>query len=75
MNTQTIIDEIKGVLGNLEFPARKDEIIDHAQKQGASAETVQTLQNAPVQKYDSIGDLLSKLPVVGNLEGEIEKFL
>jgi len=75
MNTQTIIDEIKGVLGNLEFPARKDEIIDHAQKQGASAETVQTLQQMPDQKYNGIEDLLSKIPVVGNIEGEIEKFM
>lgn len=75
MNTQTIIEEIKGLFGNLQFPARKDEVVDHAKQQGASPETMQTLREMPDQKYNGIEDLLSKIPVVGNLEGDIEEFM
>jgi hypothetical protein len=75
MNTQTIMGEIKGLCGNLEFPARKDEVVEHAQQHNASPETVQTLEQMPDQKYNGIEDLLAKIPGVGNIETEIEKFI
>jgi len=74
MDTQTIIGEIKSVLANLNFPAHKDEVVAQAEQQGCSQETQQTLQKLPDQKFNSLQDILSKLPI-GNLEGEVEKFL
>ncbi len=75
MDTQTIMSEIKGMLGNLDFPARKNDVINHAQQQGASQETVQALQeHLPQQKFNGVQDILSKMPF-GNIGEDIEKFL
>ncbi len=75
MDTQTILSEIKGLIGNLDFPARKNDVINHARQQGARQETVQALQeHLPSQKYDGVEDIMSKLPF-GNMSEEIDKFL
>ncbi len=74
MDIQKITSDITNLLGDLNFPAHKDAIVTHAQATGASPDTVQALQQLPAQNYNSLEELVSKLPMQG-IEGEIAKFI
>jgi hypothetical protein len=74
MNTQAIVSEIESVVSGIQFPAHKDDVVSHAQEQGASQETVQTLQKLPSQHFGSMQEILSRLPME-QIEGRIGRFL
>lgn len=71
MDTQTIIADIQSALQNLSFPARKQEVIDHAHMNGARGESIDLLRELPNQKFNSVQDLISQLPL-GNVDEQID---
>lgn len=70
MEIPAIIDAAKEALGNISFPAHKEEIISEAQAQGSSGEVLEALGKLPDQKFDNADEVIQKLPV-GGLGGGI----
>jgi hypothetical protein len=42
----------------MEYPANKQELIEHAKDQGAPEDVVQALDNVPDQQYETPADLI-----------------
>lgn len=74
MDTQTIIEEMRGVFARIDLPARKGDIIGAAQDQDVSEDLMSVLQQLPEQKFDTVQDILSSLPL-GDMEEQIERSL
>lgn len=49
--------QVQKSLGGLNFPATKEDIIDHAKRNGASNEILQLLEELPRQPYENAGDV------------------
>jgi len=74
MDVQAVTSDIQKLLQDLSFPAGKNDIVQHAQEQGASSETTTALQKLPQQQFGSVGEIIQKLPM-NEIEGEIGKYL
>ena len=46
-------------LDGLDFPATKDELIDHAEDNNAPQEVLDVLEQLPDQEYSSMADVMS----------------
>jgi hypothetical protein len=44
--------EVQKYLAGMNYPATKDELIDHAKKQGASKDVIDALSSLPDGEYD-----------------------
>ncbi len=44
--------QVQKALGGMDYPARKDEILDHARQQGADEEVISALEQIPDREYD-----------------------
>jgi hypothetical protein len=44
--------ELQKHLGGMDYPAGKDEIVEHAKSSGASKEVIETLQKIPDREYN-----------------------
>jgi hypothetical protein len=44
--------EVQKYLSGMDYPATKEQIIEHAQSQGAPKEVIEALQKIPEQEYD-----------------------
>ena len=49
--------QVQKYLSGMDYPADKDEIIDHAKDQGADNDVVQILQQLPEQEYKTAADV------------------
>ncbi|SDW87286.1 DUF2795 domain-containing protein [Nitrosomonas communis] len=49
--------QVQKYLSGMDYPADKDEIIDHAKDQGADNDVVQILQQLPEQDYKTAADV------------------
>lgn len=74
MDTQTIIDEVRQIISRVNFPARKQDIIGAARDAQVSEDTASAVQQLPDQKYNTLQDILEKLPL-GDIESQIERFM
>lgn len=52
-STATIAQALSGI----DFPANKQKLIEHARKNNAPEETIQTLQDMPDEQYTSMADV------------------
>jgi len=50
---------IAGFLEGIDFPATKDELVDHAEDNGAPQEVIDVLESLPNQEYTSMADVMS----------------
>jgi hypothetical protein len=44
--------EVQKYLAGVNYPAAKDELVDHAKKQGASKDVIDALSSLPDREYD-----------------------
>ena len=49
--------QVQKYLSGMDYPADRDEIIDHAKDQGADNDIVQILQQLPEQDYKTAADV------------------
>ncbi|SFM83641.1 DUF2795 domain-containing protein [Nitrosomonas communis] len=49
--------QVQKYLSGMDYPADKDEIIDHAKDQGADDDIVQILQQLPEKDYKTAADV------------------
>ncbi|AKH38095.1 MULTISPECIES: DUF2795 domain-containing protein [Nitrosomonas] len=49
--------QVQKYLSGMDYPADKDEIIDHAKDQGADNDVVQILQQLPERDYKTAADV------------------
>lgn len=49
--------QVQEYLSGMDYPADKEEIIDHARDQGADEDVMQTLQQLPEQDYRTAADV------------------
>lgn len=52
--------EVQNVLGNMEFPASKQQIIEEAIRRDASEEILLTLENIPNKVYNNSGEVIDE---------------
>lgn len=52
--------EIQSKLGGLDYPAKKEEVVDHAKNEGAGDDVINVLRNLKDRKYDSPADVMSE---------------
>ncbi|MEU6040132.1 DUF2795 domain-containing protein [Actinomadura sp. NPDC047616] len=57
------VEHIRELLGDLAFPADKDEIVEHARRHGADESEVKALSALPLGDYDGVHEVLRSVPV------------
>ena len=45
-------------LKGIDYPARKEQLVKHAQQNGAESSAIDVLQNMPDQEYDNMADVM-----------------
>jgi len=45
--------DIQKALSGIEYPAKKDDVVEHAKSQGGSADVLEALQGIGDQEYDT----------------------
>ena len=45
-------------LKGIDYPARKEQLVKHAQQNGAESSVIDVLQNMPDQEYDNMADIM-----------------
>lgn len=45
-------------LKGIDYPARKEQLVKHAQQNGAESSVIDVLQNRPDQEYDNMADVM-----------------
>lgn len=58
---------LNSVLGQIQFPISKDQLIQSVKQQGASDQVINTLQRLPDKTYTSSLDVQNALGGLGNL--------
>jgi hypothetical protein len=56
-------DRIKDLLSDLDFPASKEQIVNHARQRGADPETDKGLSALPLGDYSNLEEVLRSVPV------------
>jgi chromatin segregation and condensation protein Rec8/ScpA/Scc1 (kleisin family) len=57
---QASTTEVQSILGNVKYPATKNQVISEARKQNISGDTMQALENIPDREYNSAGDVVNE---------------
>jgi hypothetical protein len=60
--SQTTIDRIKDLLGDLAFPADKDTIIEHARRRGADPLSARALSALAIAEYANLAEVVEAVP-------------
>ncbi|HEX2313879.1 MAG TPA: DUF2795 domain-containing protein [Thermomonospora sp.] len=55
--------QIKELLNDLDFPAAKDRILDHARRRGARPDAARALSALPPADYDNVQEVLRSVPL------------
>lgn len=74
MDPKEIVSKIKGIAGEVSFPAHKDDVVQKAQEKNAPNEVMDVLDKLPSQNFGSLKELVSNLPF-GDIADEAKKFL
>ena len=74
MDTQSTIENVRNVLQDVSFPARKDDVENVARNHGVSEKIVGLIQQLPDEQFGSMKEVLNKLPLP-DIEGAIDRFL
>ncbi|WP_181297306.1 DUF2795 domain-containing protein [Pseudomonas sp. Q2-TVG4-2] len=45
-------------LKGIDYPAKKDQLVQHAQQNGADSEVIEVLNNMPDQEYGNMADVM-----------------
>jgi uncharacterized protein DUF2795 len=57
-------DEIRSVLNDLDFPASKEQVVEHARRASTSgSDAERALAALPVGEYANVGEVLRSVPV------------
>ncbi len=57
--------QVQKSLSGIDYPAKKDELVDRARQEGASQEVQQTLERLPDQTYNSPNDVSEAIGKLG----------
>jgi len=57
---QASTTEVQSILGNIKYPATKNQVIDEARKQNIIGDTMQALENIPDREYNSADDIINE---------------
>jgi hypothetical protein len=57
------------IFRNMQFPIRKEQIIEHARKQNASSDVIEDLQMIPDREYESADSLMRAMESAGQTAG------
>lgn len=58
MITQPTATEVRRALGNVKFPATKQQLIEEARKQDISEDVINILLNCPERRYNTSEDVV-----------------
>jgi hypothetical protein len=65
-----LIDGVRAVLDDLDYPASKDEIVAHAERRGATGVVLRAVRALPIADYQNEAEVLRSIPVdADELEG------
>jgi hypothetical protein len=65
--------QIQKFLGGIDYPARRDDLVDKAQQSGADDNVLQSLRNLPDKEYDGpteVSEAVTKLGSDGKDDGK-----
>jgi len=57
--------DLQGMLGDIKFPVKKDQILNQLQQKGAPSQVIDKLKNLNVDQFSSADELKSKLGGLG----------
>jgi hypothetical protein len=63
MSVSTTYQQPRRALGDVDFPAGKDQLVDQALASGADEHTVRALRAIPPVKYRDLSEVLSSVPL------------
>lgn len=63
MSVKRGIDGLQDVLGEVSFPAGKDQIVEHAREAGADEEMLSALRAMPPADYNEPNEVLRSVPL------------
>jgi len=49
--------QLQGFLGGMDYPASRQDVVNHARAMGADADIVDTLRNLPYDRFSSADDI------------------
>lgn len=49
--------EVEKSLKGIDFPARKQDLVQHAQQHGANQEVIETIKDLPVENFNNAADV------------------
>ena len=61
--------KMQETLRDMQFPMRKDQIIEHAKRQNASNDIIEDLQMLPDREYESADSLMKAMEAVSQTAG------
>jgi hypothetical protein len=63
MSDTTTVDRLRTVLTDVDYPAGKGQLVDHASRNNADEDTVHALRSVPDRLYESFDDVLGVVAV------------
>jgi hypothetical protein len=63
MTATTTEDRLRAVLNDVDYPADKDQLLEHAQRNAADDETVRALRSIPPVTYGNFQEVLQSVPL------------
>jgi len=64
-SSMTNMGDLQGLIGDIKFPASKDQIVSQLQQKGAPSQVTDKLKNLDVSQFNSADELKSKLGSLG----------
>ncbi|MEV0675391.1 DUF2795 domain-containing protein [Actinosynnema sp. NPDC050436] len=63
MHSTTTTDRLRTALGDVGYPAAKEQLADHASRNNADEDTVHALRSIPEGVYESFDEVVRSVPV------------
>lgn len=57
--------EVEKRLKGIDFPAKKQDLLKHAQQQGANQEVLETIENLPEEEFHNAADVAKAIGEMG----------
>ncbi len=54
---------IRTALNDVDYPASKEQLVEHVESRGATPETIRALRSLPLGDYDNLDQVLQSLPL------------
>ncbi len=58
-------DAVKTALNDVDWPASKEQLVEHVESRGATPETIRGIRSLPLGDYDNIKQVMQSLPLPG----------